>query len=383
MLLVRAFIAGERGDFERGIAFSREAVTLAAHALGEHESETIMARRQLAQELLMAGQIEESVAAARAAHESALENFGTGGRNALLVETQDMYGRALADAGQLEEGIDHLRSAVAKAEALFGPNHSSVASKLTWLARAQMKLGDLNGAIESMQRSVELAPTDLDRARAAASLGVTLVAARRLGEAVSVLRKAVADLKRADTGEGSWLPSATATLGNALALSGQAAEAQHVLRANLEIEGIAGSALADTHNGLGFAALERDAHAALAHFQEALKNAGPADSPSRIRAAALLGLGLANLAAGRLDEAEQALTQADAAHAKLFGRMTPSQAEVMLARARIALVQERKDEAAKLIGAAHEFWQSHDPTSERARETARLHEQTLPTPPNI
>ena len=83
------------------------------------------------------------------------------------------------------------------------PANGSIASKLSWLARAQLKLGDLGGAIDSMTRSVAAATNELDRARAQASLGVTLVAARRVDTTVGILRPAVDDLKRLDTGEGS------------------------------------------------------------------------------------------------------------------------------------------------------------------------------------
>ena len=103
----------------------------------------------------------------------------------------------------------------------------------------------------------------------------------------TVLRPAVDDLKRLDTGEGSWLPNATATYGTALALAGQTAEAQRVLQESLSSGKAAGPALADTHNALGLCALNAsNAAAALEHFQTALETAGPADPPSRIRAAA-------------------------------------------------------------------------------------------------
>ena len=220
----------------------------------------------------MAGRLPEAVEASREAFSRAQEIFGAGGRNALLVETEDVYGRALADSGQLAAGIEHLQKSIERTEALLGPNNGSIASKLSWLARAQMKLGDLPGAISSMTRSVGAATNDLDRARAQAGLGVALVAARRIDTAIDTLRTAVEDLQRLDTGEGSWLPNATATYGIALALAGQTTEAQRVLQASLKSGKVAGPVLADTHNGLGFSALEnsRNAAAALDHFQKAL-----------------------------------------------------------------------------------------------------------------
>jgi eukaryotic-like serine/threonine-protein kinase len=375
-LQVRGFMAGDEGDGERAIADMREAVALAEESLGENDSETILAERQLAQEYLMAGRLPEAVEAARAAFDRAQANFGAGGRNALLVETEDMYGRALADSGQLAAGIEHLQNSIKRTEELLGPNNGSIASKLSWLARAQLKLGDLPGAVSSMTRSVAAATNDVDRARAQASLGVTLVAARRIDTAVDVLRTAVDDLKRLDTGEGSWLPNATATYGTALALAGRSAEAQRVLQASLSTGKVGGPALADTHNGLGLSALnDSNAAAALEHFQKALETAGPAEPPSRIRAAAVLGAGTAQLELGKLKEAEQTLQEAEAAYRKIYQLPTPALADVQVARGRVAMLEGRTDDASQLFTQADEFWRGYEAKSRWAREASQWRER--------
>jgi serine/threonine-protein kinase len=375
-LQTRGFVAGDEGDAERAIADMSEAVEIAEESLGENDSETILATRQLAQEYLMAGRLPEAVSTARAAFARAQANFGTGGRNALLVETEDVYGRALADSGQLAEGIEHLQNSIARTEQLLGPNNGSIASKLSWLARAQLKLGDLPGAINSMTRSVAAATNDLDRARAQASLGVTLVAARRVDDAIAVLRPAVEELKRLDTGEGSWLPNATATYGTALALAGQTAQAQRVLQESLNTGKVAGPALADTHNGLGLSALNaNNAAAALGHFQQALASAGPAEPPSRIRAAAVLGAGVAQLQLGKLQEAEQMLLEADAAYRKIYQLPTPALADVQVARGRVAMLEGRSKDASTLFAQADEFWRRYEAKSRWAREASQWRER--------
>jgi tetratricopeptide (TPR) repeat protein len=244
------------------------------------------------------------------------------------------------------------------------------------LARAQMKLGDLPGAIASMTRSVAAATNDLDRARAQAGLGVALVAARRIDTAIDVLRTAVDDLQRLDTGEGSWAPNATATYGIALALAGQTAEAQRVLQASLNSGKVAGSVLADTHNGLGLSALNsRNATAALDHFQKALESAGPPDPPSRIRAAAVLGAGTAQLELGKLREAEQSLQEADAAYRKIHQMPTPALADVQVARGRVAMLEGRTEDASQLFTAADEFWRRYESNSRWAREASQWRER--------
>jgi len=377
-LASRGYIAVEDGDNERSIADNREAVDIALAELGKTNSETILAMRQLAQALLMAGKIPEAIEFAKRANDSALASYGTGGRNALLVETEDVYGRALVDSGKLEEGIAHLQNAVNSASAAFGEKSGSVASKLTWLARAQQKLGDMPAAVASLERACNSATSDLDRARASASLGVTLIGARRLDRAIEVLQQATADLKKLDTNEASWWPNSVATYAIALALAGQTDAAERVVREGLASGKAHGSAAADLHNGLGLIALSRgDAKAAATEYRQALELSGPADPPTRQRAAALTGLGRAQIALNDLAAADASLQQADATNRKLYQRTTPATADVLIARGRIALEQKRTGDALALFAEADSFWNGFAPTSRWGGEAAYWHGRAL------
>jgi len=374
-LAMRGFVAVEDGDNARSIADTRAAMNLATAELGPTHSETILVTRQLAQAHLMAGQIPEALKVAKQANDSALASYGGGGRNALLVETEDVYGRALVDAGQLEEGIAHLQNSVTSAAAAFGENSGSVTTKLTWLARAQLKLGDLPASIASLQRARKAASNELEGARVAASLGVALVGARQIDRAIEVLAQSVANLQHLDTSETSWLPSATATYGTALALAGKTAEAERVLKANIAAK-VQGAALADTHNGFGLLALQRgDAQAALTSYEQALQLAGPEDPPNRVRTAALTGLGLAHLELKNFDKAEATLQQADAANRKLYRRATPLGEDVVIARGRVALQQQRNSDALALFAQADKFWSEFAPASRWAEEAADWRKQ--------
>ena len=288
-LMTSGFIAGERGEGDRAVAQMREAVDILRERLGENDSETILAMRQLAQEYLLLGNVEDGLVAARAAHESAVRNFGSGGRNNLLAETEDVYGRALVDSGQLPQGIGHLQAAVARAESILGPDASSVVSKLSWLARAQSKLGDLSGAIATLEKAVQVSKDDLSRARVRASLGIALMTARRNEEAVAHFVESLTVMRRLDTTGGPWIANATAAYGNALALAGQTAEAERVLTENLA-SNPAGPAASDSYSGLGVAALSRkDLSAARTNFDKSLELASAA-APNRTLVATLAGL---------------------------------------------------------------------------------------------
>jgi serine/threonine-protein kinase len=379
-LASRGYLAVEDGDNERSVSDNREAVAIADAELGKTNSETILATRQLAQALLMAGQVPEAIEYAKQANDSALASYGSGGRNALLVETEDVYGRALVDSGKLEEGIGHLQNSVNSAATAFGEKSGSVASKLTWLARAQQKLGDLPGAVASLDRACLSANSDLDRARASASLGVALINSRQLDRAIEVLGQSTADLKKLDTTEASWWPNGMATYGMALVLDGQDAAAERVVREVLDSGKARGSAASDSHNDLGLIALHRnDAKSAASEFQQALELSGPDTTPTRQRAAALLGLGLAQLASNDFATAESSLQQAEAVNRKLYQREVPQLADIAIARGRVALGQQRDADSLSLFAAADKFWNEFAPTTRWAGEAAYWHGRALLT----
>ena len=316
------------------------------------------------------GDAEKGLQAARAAYESANKNFGDGGRDNLMVETQDVFGRALVDSGELEEGIRHLRESIAGAERLLGPNADSVVSKLSWLARAQTRLGDLNGAIETLERAVKASKDPLNRSRVQAALGIALTSARRASVAVEQLKPALATMRRLDTTGTAWIGNATSAYGNALALAGHNDEAQRLLKENLAGK-LLGLAAPESHNGLGIVALNRNDYAAARqHFEKGLElsSEGP---PSRVLVASLLGLAQTDLAVGDFAAAEDAVQKAEAAQQKVAQRPTPVLIDILATRARLAAAQGRDEQAAELFAQIDEFSPEFNLDSRYGREAAQ------------
>lgn len=344
-LILAAYIKGEAGDRDGAVADMNEAVAAARAALGDQDSETILAVRQLAQTHLLFNEVEPGLKFARIAHEDA-QRYYSGDRSPnLLVETEDVYGRALADSGELEQGILHLQNALQGAIRILGPQADGVTIKLSWLARAQLKLGDLSGAIQTLKQSVDASTTELMRARASASYGSSLAMARRMDEALAVLKPAYEELVRTDKSGGAWIGNAGAVYGNALALAGRTTEAERVLQENLARGESIGPALAETHAGLGFVALNRkDFAAAKSSFDKANELIAGAP-PSRATVSALFGRGLTQLETGDLDGAESSLRDAAAAQAKVTVRPIPVSNEIAAAQARVALARSSKTPA--------------------------------------
>ena len=121
-LQTRGFVAGDEGDAERAIADMREAVAIAEESLGENDSETILATRQLAQEYLMAGRSSEAVSAAREAFGRAQTELRrrraqrAAGRDRRRVWPRAGGFRAADGGHRASAELDHAHRAAARSE---------------------------------------------------------------------------------------------------------------------------------------------------------------------------------------------------------------------------------------------------------------------------
>jgi hypothetical protein len=374
-LLWRGYIAGDRREKDQALANMAESYAILRAALGDDDSETILSQRQLAQEYLLFGDVEQGLANARAAYDNAIRHFGTGGRDYLLVETEDMYGRALVDSGELEKGIEHLRKVIAATERMLGGESSSTVAKLTWLARAQLKLGDVKGAVATLEQSEQTSKNDpLDQARIRTSLGAAYTAARRNEDAARVLEPALKTLRELDTTGATWIGNCLSSYGSALAFLGRNEDAERILK---EATGGAsvGPALADAWNAHGFVALNRkDFESARTYFAKArdLSSAGP---PSRVVVAAFYGLGLTDLATNQLDAAAENLSKAEATQRATIRQPAPMLIDILSAHGQVALAQGKREDAAQLFATVNEFWRQFAPESSYAREASAWRER--------
>jgi hypothetical protein len=84
---------------------------------------------------------------------------------------------------------------------------------------------------------------------------------------------------------------------------------------------------------------------------------------------------MAQLELGKLQEAERALQEAEAAYRKIHQLPTPALADVQVARGRVAMLEGRSADAAALFREADEFWQRYEPNSRWARAAAQWRER--------
>jgi tetratricopeptide (TPR) repeat protein len=371
-LQTRGFIAMSEGNAEAAIVDAKEAVAVAIAGMGAMNSETILSKRALAQIYLQSGYVKEATVAAEEAYREARTIYPSGERNGLLTDTEDLYGRVLAESGQLDQGIAHLRHSIAEAEFLYGPKNESTSGKISFLARAQGRAGDMKGMLESAQQYLDATANDVDHVYAQVSSGGSFLIARQPAQAAELAAAAIKSLEQSGPGAAPMLARARAVYGYALAQLGRTDEAEQILQDNLKtLEGSKGFEVALSLIALGQA--ERLAGKPVESeqsYRKALELIDDSVLQARWKADALSGIGFAQLEGGHAGEAEATLRQADSAAHIYFQNIVPARADVLLGQGRSALDQGRTADALGLLAQADDYWGNYDPDSRSAGEAA-------------
>lgn len=146
-----------------------------------------------------------------------------------------MYGRALAAAGHLREGVERLTLAVEDAAEVFGPSSRMVGFFSVPLVKYQVQSGRIEQALETSRTALEIIGqhSALDSFRYASALharGVALVAADRAAEALPLLTRAAETLRRQGPAPHDAMREWMADQSLALAKLGQYEETENVVR---------------------------------------------------------------------------------------------------------------------------------------------------------
>ena len=339
-----ALNAIDRGAYDEAEQFALEGYGLARRALGERHVGTAAASVVLG----MAHRYRGHFAEARAVGEQALRITRAaypGPLHPRVVEAMAVYGRALADAGEIAAGIAQIEQAAQGARALFGPDSPLAGTTRQNLVAYQIDLGQLDAAVESGRESLRVIalhaqPDSYNHAATAASCGIALLAARRAEEAAALLAPAAATLARLLGAGHDTAVFAAANAALADAYAGRLDAARQRIEALAEPAKGAG-VKPPTRARLRFARgviqrLGGDSAAALAELQSLLADPDPAPRLQRERMRSRVETGLALLALGRPAEAAPAFEAALAEMDRLEAAPTPARAEAIagLARAR-------------------------------------------------
>ena len=197
----QAHLEIDDGRYREAEAAAREAVDVGLKRLGPHHPETVAASLVLA----YAQQFSQPPDVALRTSERALElsraAFPGMARHPRVIEARLVYGRALAEAGRVAEGVEALERVVHDASDVFGPTSRMVGFFSLPLARFQLELGKVDASLESAERALAIISTHStpDSFRYAMALhrrGAALAAAGRPAEALPDLTRAAATLLR-------------------------------------------------------------------------------------------------------------------------------------------------------------------------------------------
>ncbi|MFO1270282.1 MAG: serine/threonine-protein kinase [Rubrivivax sp.] len=338
-----ALNAIDRGAFDEAESLALEARAVARERLGPNGPDAAGAALALATAHRYARHFEQSRQVAEEA--LALVRAAYPPRHPRLMEAQSLYGRVLADLGQLAAGIEQLEAAARLAKELHGPDSVQAATLRQNLVAYQIDWGDTAAAVDNGREALRVigaqaTPESFTHAATTSALGQALLADGRAEEALVPLQSAAERLQRAlgPAHDSALFAAANAAL--ALARNGRPAEALGRLDGlAAALAGPAVNAATRARATLARAVAQLAAGqpaAALAQLTPLLADTDPAPRLQRERLRARLEAGRAQFALGRRPEAVALFEAAQAEAARLQSPASPLAATALreLARAR-------------------------------------------------
>ena len=183
------------GHFVESEAAAREGLDVATKLLGPDHVDTVVANVMLAWAVQHSRDPAYALEVTSQAYQRTLARYNHDSHHPRIIEVERLYGLALGNAGQLSEGLAHVRIAVEGASAVFGPDSRMAGLSTVSLARMELKHGDFAEALAHSRGAVDNVGAHADRksyryADALATLGDALLANGRVEEAVNDLRTA-------------------------------------------------------------------------------------------------------------------------------------------------------------------------------------------------
>jgi serine/threonine-protein kinase len=372
-----AHLAIDEGHYEQAQAWAQEALERIVAKHGEANPAAVAASMRVAVSYQYAGAPERALQATERAHRMSLAVYRGDHAHPRAIDARGIYGRALANAGRFDEGIEELQQAVSDGSALFGAESSMVGFYSADLARYRLETGDLKRAMEDAQRAHDIItrmaqPGSFTHAAAVHLQGVCLLAARRPEEALRYLAQAAEGLERARGADHERTLHARTLRALALAQLGRAGEPTSVLEAALRDRKAPGeSSPPPTWHVLGV--IERLAGRpaeALRLQQAALESIRPGPKAERERMLALTEQGLDEIELGQTDRAAQSLERALDMFERLQTHTAPNRVDALVGLGRVRMTQGRPADARPLLESADAFWRDFDASNRWAGEAA-------------
>jgi eukaryotic-like serine/threonine-protein kinase len=372
-----AHLAIDEGRGRDAVRAAREACELATARLGESHPETVKASILLALAHHFAREPGPALETAERAYHLAMAAYHDRPAHPTVIDARSVYGRTLAEAGQLAAAMEQVEHAIRDATEVFGPSSMMVGFFSQHLARFAQQHGDLEKALANGQKTADILtqhaePGSFTYLSARRARAYSLLAARRLPDALAELDVVADGMLRAfgPAHERTYLVQENRGL--ALGLAGHLAQAEREIEAALVPHREAGApSLSRPLYALGVVRRLSGRHQDALRLQgEALGAMGDDRATGLERAHALTEVGLNHLELQEYQPAAAALEDALARFRSLQMHVTPEQADALVGLARVRLTEGRSAEAVALLERADGFWQRFDPANRWAGETA-------------
>jgi serine/threonine-protein kinase len=187
----------ESGNYALAEADAREELAVATRTLGSGHPEAMTGLMMLAYAVQQSRDPAYALKINELSYRRAIERYQNEPRHPRIIEAERLYGRALANAGDLPDALRHIRTAVRNASAVFGDDSRMTGLSTVDLARVELKDGEIATALAHSNSAVGIVAQHADRdsyryADALSVRGDALLAAGRAKDAANDLQAAAA-----------------------------------------------------------------------------------------------------------------------------------------------------------------------------------------------
>jgi tetratricopeptide (TPR) repeat protein len=376
-LLARTIAYVRGGAYEEAENSARDALNTTQSLLGERRPESVEALMAIAYSNNYRSRREPAYEAAQRAYDLAREVYPGDGLHPTVNNARMQYAVTLIDMDQFDEAVDLMRESLRNAETVFGKESRIVGEYSVTISEYLAGTGHYKEAIEAAERAQRIVGPDVDTdsityAQLLDARSNTLIAARRGAEALPIATRAreIVVAKFGPTYEHAFVLQVQRA--RALSMLGQSDEARRLLTEVVEKYRVKGYSSTSTPlYYLGFVTrLAGDPVEAAKLQQRSLDAIRPGPRARRSSARVLGELGLDRLELKDFNGARAALDQALAIFKEKNRLRTMPQADALVGRGRLALVEGDASAALGFLEEADKFWREIDAENRWAGEAA-------------
>lgn len=386
-LFARTITAIDMGAYADAERFALEGFTLAQSRLSEKDPVRVASGVALAQAYRLTHKFDQALVVAERTYREAIALYGVTAPNQRMNETRNVYGRALAESGELSRGIAMLETALADSRALRGPKSRTVGIMLQNLVSYRVDAGGLELAQANAVESLEILGGIMSRgapayANAEHSLAAVHLAKLDAAGALASAARAASIFDRTLGARHENAIAARTTMAFALLIEGKLDDAMR------EIDAVAphAAALAPNNPQVARAALARGTlarlqgnhAAAMQHLRGLAESAESSPKWQRERMRAWAQIGLVQLDQAAPAEAVVSFERALKEVERLETEVTPARAEVWLGLGRAYRAQGDHALATASLEQAHQFWRAFAPAHPTTAQAAALLARVAP-----